>query len=215
MKTRTRITIGVSLIILGGALILSNYFIQKKYSAYERITFELSNMPSYIENEEITEEETITDEELSDTVYVEEEKVFINDSNYIGRLEIPKINLEKGFVSKESSENNVNKNIAIMNPSDYPDKEKGNFILAGHNGNGWNSYFRNLHKLKKDDVAYVYYNGIKYTYKITRIYQTEKTGTVKIYRNTNKTTMTLITCTKGDKKHQTVFILELQNTEKE
>lgn len=213
MNQKFRITIGVILIILGIGLILSNYFIEKKYSAYERLKFEISNIPTEIENS--NEEEITPDEELSDTVYIEEEKVFINDGNYIGRLEIPKINLEKGFVSKESSENNVNKNVAIIEPSSYPDKEKGNFILAAHNGNGYNSYFRNLHKLKNDDIAYVYYNGIKYTYKVTRIYQVDKTGTVNIYRDVNKTTLTLITCTKGDKKHQTVFILELQKQEKE
>ena len=72
-----------------------------------------------------------------------------------------------------------------------------------------------MHKLKNNDIAYVYYNGIKYTYKVTRIYQVDKTGTVNIYRDVNKTTLTLITCTKGDKKHQTVFILELQKQEKE
>lgn len=213
MNQKFRITIGVILIILGIGLILSNYFIEKKYSAYERLKFEISNIPTEIENS--NEEEITPDEELSDTVYIEEEKVFINDGNYIGRLEIPKINLEKGFVSKESSENNVNKNVAIIEPSSYPDKEKGNFILAAHNGNGYNSYFRNLHKLKNDDISYVYYNGIKYTYKVTRIYQVDKTGTVNIYRDVNKTTLTLITCTKGDKKHQTVFILELQKQEKE
>lgn len=226
MNTRTKITIGVSLVVFGLVLICSDYFQSKKHQAYESIIFELSNMPVEIEPDstDIDNEQNETldndllpninfDQELSDTVVVDEEEIFINDNNYIGRLEIPSINLVKGFVSKDSSANNVNKNIAIMTPSDYPDVENGNFILAAHNGNGWNSYFKNLYKLNLDEMAYVYYNGVKYTYKITKIYKQEKTGTVKIYRNLNKTTMTLITCTKGDKTTQTIFILELQSKE--
>ena len=111
----------------------------------------------------------------------------------------------------DSSENNVNKNVAIMSPSSYPDVDKGNFILAAHNGNGWNSYFRNLYKLKVKDIAYIYYKGVKYTYEVVSIYKVKKTGTVEIFRDLNKTTLTLITCTKGDKTSQTVLILELTN----
>lgn len=225
VNTRTKLTIGVTLVVFGLSLICNNYLQSKKNQAYESIIFELSNMPTEINPHEIDiekEEENlddefnqniISDQELSDTVIVEEQEIYINDNNYIGRLEIPTINLVKGFVSKDSSANNVNKNIAIMTPSDYPDVENGNFILAGHNGNGWNSYFKNLYKLNVDDQAYVYYNGVKYTYKITKIYQQPKTGTVKIYRDLNKTTMTLITCTKSDKTSQTILILELQSKE--
>ena len=61
MNQKFRITIGVILIILGIGLILSNYFIEKKYSAYERLKFEISNIPTEIENS--NEEEIIPDEE--------------------------------------------------------------------------------------------------------------------------------------------------------
>lgn len=212
ISNKTRITIGVCLILAGLAFISSEYLTSKKHGAYERITFEISNIPT--EKEEPDQGE-IPDEEISDTVIIDDEdgnseEIFINDSNYIGRLEIPTIKLVKGFVSKDSSANNVNKNIAIMSPSNYPDVDKGNFILAGHTGNAWNSFFKNLYKLKVGNEAYVYYNNVKYTYKLTRMYYQEKTGVARIYRDVNKTTMTLITCTKGTKTSQTIFVFELQ-----
>ena len=48
-----------------------------------------------------------------------------------------------------------------------------------------------------------------FIYKIVNIYDEEKTGRVRILRDKEKTTLTLITCTKDDKYHQTVYIAEL------
>ena len=213
MKQKTKVTIGVSLIFLGIACLSFNYLKEKKYEAYERINFEISNIP--IEKED--PDKTTPDEDLKDTVVIDnngkKEEIFINDNNYIGRLEIPKINLVKGFTSKTSSDNNVNKNIAILEPSSYPDKDKGNFILAGHTGNAWNSFFRNLYQLEVNDKAYVYYNNVKYTYTLQKKYDELKTGVATIYRDVNKTTMTLITCKKGTRDKQTIFIFELDSKE--
>ena len=130
---------------------------------------------------------------------------------YIGYLEIPKVDFKRGFVDINSKDNVVSKNISIISGSKYPDVEKGNFIIAGHSGTGIHSYFKNLYKLKIGDKAYVYYNNVKYTYKIVKIYKHPKDGTVAIYRDYDKTTLTLITCTKNDKKTQTVYIAELES----
>lgn len=62
-------------------------------------------------------------------------------------------------------------------------------------------------------MAYVYYNNVKYSYEIVSIYKVPKTGTVNIFRDFNKTTLTLVTCTKGDKTTQTVLIAELVEKE--
>ena len=51
--------------------------------------------------------------------------------------------------------------------------------------------------------------GQKYKYSIVNIYIVPKNGKVPIYRNYNKTTLTLITCTKNDDTTQTVYIAEL------
>ena len=105
--------------------------------------------------------------------------------------------------------NNVDKGVYTLPVSNYPDVENGNLVLAAHSGNASISYFKNLWKLAVGDTANVSYNGKTYSYKIVNIYYVEKTGTVQITRNTKKTTLTLITCTKDNDNLQTVYILEL------
>ena len=135
------------------------------------------------------------------------------DINYLAFLEIPKINLNQGLLPINSLYNNVNYHVEILKISDLPDKINGNFILAAHSGTSSIAYFRNLYKLKLDDIASIIYNNKKYTYKIVNIYNQTKKGSLNIYRDTNKTTLTLITCTKDDKTNQTVYILELIGVE--
>ena len=164
-------------------------------------------------NEEIADqisESTDVEEETP----VEEESATYTDE-YIGYLIIPKINLQKGFVDKRSSENDVEKNIMIVEGSNYPDVEKGNFIIAGHSGTGWKAFFNELYRLTTGDTAYITYKGKKYTYTITNIYKQQKTGKIAIYRNYDKTTLTLVTCTNNDDTTQTVYIAELQSVEAE
>lgn len=133
--------------------------------------------------------------------------------NYIGILEIPKIKLKKGLVDINSKKNNVKYNIQIIKTSTMPDVENGNLILASHSGGGYYAFFTNLHKLYIGDVAYVYFNNNKYIYKITDIYEVEKTGKVEINRDYNKTILTMITCSQTNKKVQIVFISELVSKE--
>ena len=92
-----------------------------------------------------------------------------------------------------------------------PDVKNGNLIIAAHSGNSYISYFKNLYKLSNDDVAYVYFNNIKYTYKVAGKYDVEKTGKVVIHRDNKKNTLTLITCSQTDKSKQIVYILELES----
>ena len=49
--------------------------------------------------------------------------------------------------------------------------------------------------------------------KIVKIYNEEKTGTVRILRDNSKTTLTLITSTKDDNYHQTIYISNLIDIE--
>ena len=133
-----------------------------------------------------------------------------NNEDFIAILEIPKINLKKGLYDITSSKNNVNKNIEILNGSDYPNIKNGNFILAGHSGTGQYAYFNNLVKLETDDYAYVYYNGIKYSYKLKRFYEVDKTGSANLIKNKNASNLTLITC-KINTNKQLVFVFDLDN----
>lgn len=133
--------------------------------------------------------------------------------NYIAFLEIDKINLRQGLLPIGNYYNNVNYHVQILDISNMPDVINGNLILAGHSGTSSIAYFKNLYKLEIGDKAKIYYDSKVYTYSIVNIYQEDKDGSVNIYRNSDKTTLTLITCTKNDKKHQTIYILELIGVE--
>ncbi len=126
--------------------------------------------------------------------------------NYIAILEIPSIDLKRGLVDYNSRYNNVKYNIQIIEHSQMPNVKNSNLILAGHNGTSGVSFFRNLYKLKEDSLIYIYYDGIKYIYKLNNSYDTSKDGKVEIVRNRYKNTISLITCKRGTKDKQTVFI---------
>lgn len=200
-----QVAAGVILIISGIPLLLSNYIKEKRDVVFSQMNLALSeiNMSEITNNEEVEEPvaEEPTEEVKEDNNYTYEE--------YLGILDIPKINFYKGFYSKTSSLNNVQFNLFVLKESDYPDVVNGNLIIAGHSGNYNNSYFANLYMLDLEDIITVHYQGKDYTYKITKIYNEEKTGTVRILRNRNKTSLTLITCTKDDDYHQTIYIAEL------
>ena len=154
---------------------------------------------------------TTTDEEATNENQKEENNDYTYEE-YLGIIDIPKISLYKGFYDKTSNLN-VKFNLYVLPESSYPDVTNGNLIIAGHSGNYNNSYFANLYKLEKEDTITIHYNNSKYIYKITNIYNEEKTGRVRIFRNKNKTTLTLITCTKDDDTHQTIYIAELISQE--
>ena len=200
------------LIMIGGYFISFNYVQSKKVYAYDYVSTEFfaekdeEGTPVVIKKEKEKEEEK--------PEYIQEyDDIITND--YIGYLIIPKINLAKGFVDRRSSENDVEKNIYIVDGATYPDVEKGNFIIAAHSGPGWQAFFNDLYQLTTGDQIYVTYKGKKYTYQLTNIYKQEKTGKIAIYRNYEKSTLTLITCTNHDLTSQTVYISELINVEDE
>ena len=195
--------VGAVLTLIGGFFISYNYIQSKKVYAYDY----MANI--FYEEKEQIEKTTIAESTEGETEEVEESPTYTDE--YIGYLTIPKINLSKGFVDKRSSENDVEKNIMVIEGSTYPDVDKGNFILAGHSGTGWKAFFNELYRLNIGDEAYITYKGKKYTYKITNIYKQPKTGKIAIYRNYDKTTLTLVTCTNYDDTTQTVYIAELEN----
>ena len=192
-----------ALLTLAGVFFLSyNYIEAEKVYAYDYMSKAFYNGTDVVvvPAEEIEEE---NDDGLSEEV----------TDDYIGYLTIPKINLTKGFLDIRSTENDVDKNLLVVEGSNYPDKEQGNFINAGHSGTGWNSFFNDLYKLNENDTVYVTYKGKKYIYLIKNIYKQPKIGKLAIYRDYTKTTLTLITCTNNDSTTQTVYIAELSSVE--
>lgn len=191
--------IGALLTLIGGFFLSYNYIQAKTVVAYDYMS------KAYYDGSDVViiPEEEASEEQLSEEV----------TNDYIGYLTIPKINLTKGFLDKRSEENDVDKNLLVVDGSDYPDKERGNFIIAGHSGTGWNSFFNDLYKLNIGDTASVSFKNKKYTYSIVNIYTQPKIGKLAIYRDYEKTTLTLITCTNNDSTTQTVYIAELSSIE--
>ena len=218
---RIKITIGVLLVFVGIIIISWNYLLEKKNQVYDTMYYEIASLPSYIEDQEKYEKEKV-EEQIKDIKNNENKvnngtstgnknnsnKPSVSKDDYLGRLMIPKINFNRSFYKIDSVYNDVDKNIQVMKGSSLPDVDGGNLIIAGHSGNVWFSFFKNLYKLKKGNNAYVYYNDTKYTYKVVDIYNVKKNGKVTVKRDRTKRTMTLITCTKNSKTLQTVYILE-------
>ena len=131
-------------------------------------------------------------------------------NNYIGVLEIPKINLKQGFYDIDNSLNNVDKNISLI---DMNTNDNGYLVLASHSGNSNISYFKNLNKLEYNDIAYIYYNDIKYTYKLTNYYAKLKDNSITINKESSINNLVLITCV--DNEYQMIYIFDLNNKQYE
>lgn len=196
------------LLILFGIFLCSYQFIQKKkLHAFDKMGQKLYYQKEEVVNKSKDEITTVPNVEEKNSVEKKEEITNnINTSEYIGILEIPKIGLKRGFVDPKSIHNNVEENITILDPVAMPNEKNGNFILAAHSGTGSIAYFDKLYQLKIHDKIYVEYQNKVYTYEIVNIYQQPKNGTIKVYRDPKKSTMTLITCTNGNNKEQTVYI---------
>lgn len=198
-----KIIIGSLLILLGIAMPLSQYL--------------YTNYLNKIDEEKVEDffNETIKEKQVTtstDEVPSVKEK-HTSSYNYIAVLEIPTISLKRGLVAKEDKANNVNQNIQILKESNMPDVENGAFMLASHSGSGRIAFFHNLHRIKHHDLVYVYYNNIKYTYKVVDRYIEIKDGDISVYRDKSKTTLVLTTCSQENKGSQFVVITELIDKE--
>ncbi|MCI8347249.1 MAG: sortase [Bacilli bacterium] len=195
--------IGTIIIIIGGFFLSYNYIMTKKVMVYEYMSNIFYSRGG--ENTPQVEEENINTNDKG----IPEDQIDLNQ--YIGQLEIPKLNFSKGFYPKDSQFNDVDRNLLVVKESDYPNVSKGNLIIAGHSGDAWNSFFNDLYQLSSGDDLRVIYNNKTYTYKIVNIYKEPKVGQIAIYRNKNRTTLTLVTCTNNDSTTQTIYISELQS----
>lgn len=195
-KKNLLIIIG-SLFIFTGITIILYPLINNKYIDIKE---EKAIKEYYIEEVNIAEE--IQEPEIEE---VKPKK----EINYIGILKIPKINLERGLVDRNSYSNNVNYNIQILSNSSMPDEKNGNVILAAHSGNGRTAFFKNIDKLVINDEVIIDYKNKTYKYKIIDIYDIEKTGKAKIIRNNNVNTLTLVTC-RHNTNNQIIVICELK-----
>ena len=197
-KSRKNLLIIIgSLFIFIGITIILYPLINNKYIDIKE---EKAIKEYYIEEVNITEE--------SHESEIEEVKPK-KEIKYIGILKIPKINLERGLVDRNSYLNNVNYNIQILSNSSMPDEKNGNVILAAHSGNGRTAFFKNIDKLVINDEVIIDYKYKTYEYNIIDIYDIEKSGKAKIIRNNNVNTLTLVTC-RHNTNNQIIVICELK-----
>lgn len=201
-KRNKLIIIGILLLLIGVVFGATSFLCN-----YHNKQVEDRKVDEFIENSSIENNDT------NDLVITEEgPKVEVTPVQYSMVIEIPKMNLKKGLYDINSKYNNVDYNIQIIKESDMPNKENGNLILAGHNGNSNISYFDNLNTLSNGDSVFIFYEGKKYTYKIFDNYEIEKNGKVSIHGYSKKTTITLISCKKNTKDKQIVYIGEQVNS---
>jgi sortase A len=77
----------------------------------------------------------------------------------------------------------------------------GNTVLSGHSSNdiidpgSYKFIFAQLERLSKNDTIYANYNGVRYTYTVTKTEVVKPTDVGKLIYETDKPVLTLITCT--------------------
>ena len=214
VKNSTLLFLGLILLLFGLYLGTTEYFKQKKEKVFTDMNLLLYESETPEKKDDPVEPEPTENNPDNPTNNTVNTQYVERNYDFIAELSIPKINLTRGLVAKDSTYNNVDHNITIIGSSKMPNTEKSNLILAAHSGNCYFCYFNQLYRVSKGDTASIKYNGTKYNYKVVDIYNVLKNGQVSIRRNKNKTTLTLITCTRNSDTEQTVYILELVNTEK-
>ena len=175
--------------------LISCFYIDKENTDYQKRVVQ-QNIASYINNTS-----TIN------TLEIKKETQAPLEYNAI--LEIPKIKLKNGIYEKENINNNVNKNIELINPNKINNPQRETIIIAGHSGNSKISFFHNLDILTLNDSIYLYYNGIKFEYKVIQKYEEAKVG--KLGVDNEKELLYLTTCSEKNKEKQLVIKTKLFN----
>ncbi len=185
------ILLGITLISLK---IYSNYYLDKQ---------EDKAIQEYLDYKPDT---TVKVDNSTTTIKEEKETVTYN---YIAVLDIPKINLKRGLFPINDKNNNVDKNVEILQNSDMPNVTNGTLALAGHSGNSRIAYFHKLYKLKENDQVYIYYQNIKYIYQVSKIERQDKDDTISFTKTKDTTELILTTCDQQNKGKQIVVVAKL------
>lgn len=197
-----------SLYFIGSLLIISSLSIIFIHHYNKTVNIQVENEAIEEFYKQETKVEFDSTKVENNSTSTETKKEESNLYEYIAILRIPKINLKRGLVDKNSKYNDIKYNIMIHKSSDSPSEEGGNLILLAHSGNSNISFFKYLYKMKLDDIIYLDYNNNTYKYKLINIYDIEKNGKAPIRKNTTKSSITLITCRNNTNK-QIVLIGEL------
>ena len=189
------IGMGILSFLIGSILVIHNFYSTQKTKEEDR-----QELENFFETFSDTEEEPVLEEPKEETKQVVK-------TNYVGVLEIPKINLKTGIVWSNKSFSTMNRNVSIYPTSVLPDKV-GNLILFGHSGTTSVGYFHKLNQLQNNDFIYLYYNQKTYTYKVFEIWEVSAANNTPL-KQTDKNTITLLTCKRGNNKRRLVIRGEL------
>ena len=140
------------------------------------------------------------------TVTTEEAKVVEKKKEQeIMTIQIDKIGVENKIYAKNSKLNDIDKNVIILDESDYPDKENGTVLIGAHSGTGSIAYFKRLNELEINDEIKITYNGELYVYKINNISKDSKDGKIRIDYGIKANRLILYTCHPDDKGNYLVI----------
>ncbi|MBQ8131751.1 MAG: sortase [Bacilli bacterium] len=122
----------------------------------------------------------------------------------IGYLDIPSISLKEKLYSIDSIENNVDKNITILEGSISPSEDNSIFFLAAHSGTGPYAYFKNLNKVRINEEIILKYEDKEYKYTIKEMWETDKDGDIEVQKG-KENQLILTTCSPTNKEKQLVI----------
>ncbi|GAA0818238.1 sortase [Clostridium tertium] len=186
MKEKIRRGIGIILIIVGLALIVSIVYKKMETSKKQK---ELQNILEQVISED-PEDGSEGKQEIS-----------INGYEPVALIEIPSINLSQGLV-EGITDDILQYYLGHFETSVKPG-EKGNFAVAGHRVSDYSEAFVNLYKVEAEDEVIVKANKKEYIYKVTENFIVDPSR-VDVLDNTDDATITLITCTVGAKERVVV-----------
>lgn len=115
---------------------------------------------------------------------------------------IPRINLEEKVYNIDSSKNNVDYNIEILEGSDI----NNNFLfLAAHSGDGKANYFNRLNELEVGDIIWIFDGNLKKFFVVDDIFYIYKNGYFEYSSFVNNNILYLITCNVDNSFEQLVI----------
>lgn len=181
MKDKIRRIIGFILIIAGLSIIIS--------IAYKKI--ETSKRQKELQN---VLEELVSGEDKVSNMTEEERLKFKEGYTPIALIEIPSIKLYQGIIEGISDEVLLYY-LGHFEGTAMPG-QAGNFSVAGHRVSSYSDALVNLYKAEVGDDIIVKANNKAYTYKITESFIIEPSR-IDVLEETEKATITLVTCTVG------------------
>lgn len=125
------------------------------------------------------------------------------NDNTIGYIRIDKLNINEKLYKIDCPENNVDEHITILKESILPDKENSIVFIAAHSGTGEIAYFRDLNKLKTNDIIILNINKKNYTYIVKEMWEDPKNGYININKE-KENQLILTTCSPNNSKKQLI-----------